>query len=280
MRMTLWIAASLFTLYATLLALAWAFQASLIYPAPRQAVPVPAGFAEVQLRTADGLSLRAFEHRARGGRATIVHFHGNGGSLAGALVETQGLAEAGYGLLLVNYRGYGTNAGRPSEAGFYADGCAAFTHLARRGVMPGETIVMGNSIGSGTATQMALEFAPRALILVSPFTSLTDIAAETLWFLPVRRLLRDRFDSREKIGRLSMPVLIQHGTADTLIPPAHAEALAEAAPDATLQLFDGAGHDLSFQREPQEAQVAWLAELPEVEVSPGKLPADGRARPQ
>lgn len=249
--------------YAALLALAWVFQTSLIYPAPRDAVPVPPGFTEISLRTADGLSLRAFERRARGGLPTIVHFHGNGGSLAGALIETEALAKAGYGLLLVNYRGYGTNPGTPSEAGFYADGRAAFAHLAAQGVTPGETVVMGNSIGSGTATQMALEFRPRALILVSPFTALTDIAAETMWFLPVRRLLRDRFDNRAKIGRLAMPVLIQHGTGDTLIPSAHAEALAAASARVTLQLFEGAGHDLSFRREPQEAQVAWLAELPE-----------------
>lgn len=182
--------------YAALLALAWAFQTSLIYPAPRGSVPVPPGFAEVQLHTKDGLKLRAFEREAQPGLRTVVHFHGNGGSLAGALAETRGLAEAGYGLLLGNYRGYGTNPGSPSEQGFYADGRAAFAHLATRGVAPAETVVMGNSIGSGTAVQMALEFRPRALILASPFTSLTDIAAETMWFLPVRRLLRDRFDNR------------------------------------------------------------------------------------
>lgn len=247
--------------YAALLALAWAFQTILIYPAPREAVTVPLGFSEVRLRTEDGLSLRAFERPARGDLATIVHFHGNGGSLAGALIETRALAEAGYGLLLVNYRGYGTNPGTPSEAGFYADGRAAFAHLARQGIGLDATIIMGNSIGSGTATQMALEFSPRALILVSPFTSLTDVAADTMWFLPVRRLLRDRFDNLNKVGELRMPVLIQHGTADTLIPPIHARILANAAPNGTLQLFARRGHDLSFHPEPQEAHVAWLAQL-------------------
>lgn len=251
--------------YAAVLALAWAFQTSLIYPAPRGSVPVPPGFAEVQLRTEDGLKLRAFEREAQPGFSTVVHFHGNGGSLAGALVETQALPEAGYGLLLVNYRGYGTNPGLPSEQGFYADGRAALAHLAARGVAPAQTVVMGNSIGSGTAAQMALELSPQALILVSPFTSLTDVAAETMWFLPVRRLLRDRFDNRAKMGDLRMPVLIQHGTADTLIPAAHAEALAEAARQPTLQLFEGAGHDLSFRPESQAAQVTWLRQLPQAE---------------
>ncbi len=245
--------------YAIVLAFAWAFQASLIYPAPRGAVPVPPGFEEVELRTGDGLTLRAFERQAAPDLPTIVHFHGNGGSLAGAVAETRGLAEAGYGLLLVNYRGYGTNPGSPSEAGFYEDGRAAFAHLAKGAIAPGDTIVMGNSIGSGPATQMALDFSPHALILVSPFTSLSDIAAETLWFLPVRALLRDRFDNAAKLGRLDMPVLIQHGTADTLIPPAHAERLAAAANDADLQLYQGAGHELSFRPEPQDAQVRWLA---------------------
>lgn len=246
--------------YAALVMLAWVFQTSLIYPAPRGGVAVPSSFIEVRLRTADGLSLRTFERPARHGLPTVVHFHGNGGSLAGALIETGVLAEAGYGLVLVNYRGYGTNSGTPSEQGFYADGRAAFAHLEQQGIAPDDIVVMGNSIGSGTATQMALEFAPRALILVSPFTSLTDVAAETLWFLPVRRLLRDRFENRAKMAKLAMPVLIQHGTADTLIPADHARKLAAAAPNATLQLFEGRGHDLSFHREAQEAQVRWLSE--------------------
>lgn len=247
--------------YSIVIALAWTFQTSLVYPAPRGHVPVPAGFAEVRLRTADGLTLRALEPPAGAGRPTVVHFHGNGGSLAGAVIETRGLAKAAYGLLLVNYRGYGINPGTPSEQGFYADGRAAFAYLAERGIGPGDIVVMGNSIGSGPSTQMALEFSPRALILVSPFTSLTDVATETMWFLPMRRLLRDRFDNQAKIARLPMPVLIQHGTADMLIPSAHAEALAKAARDPTLQLFEGVGHDLSFRPEPQAAQAAWTRQL-------------------
>lgn len=173
-------------------------QRRLIYPAPRYAEPPPgtvAGFEELSLRTSDGLQLRAIYRSARGDRPTLVFFHGNGDSLRGALLATDRLVAAGYGLLLPEYRGYGGNPGAPTEAGLYRDGEAALHWLRQHHVPPGRTVLVGNSLGSGVATELATREPVAGLVLVSPFTSLADVAARHMRLLPARLLLRDRYDN-------------------------------------------------------------------------------------
>ncbi len=251
----------LLALYGLTAFLIWSLQRQVIYPAPQGRIAVAAGFGEAGLRTSDGLALRAFHREANEGLPTIVYFHGNGGTLAGSMAANTLFAEAGYGLLLVNYRGYGGNPGNPSEEGFYRDGRAAMGWLARRGVSPADTILIGNSIGSGTATQMAREFEVRALILSAPFTSVPDVAATNMGWLPVQRLIKDRFDNAAKIATLDLPILVQHGTGDRVIPHGHGEKLAGLARRATLQLFDGFDHDQVFLPETQRARFDWVQAL-------------------
>lgn len=244
--------------YLAMLGGLYVAQARLIYPAPQQQHAPTPGFAAVVLKTEDDLALTAHWRPPANGRPAVVFFHGNGGSLAGAAAETARFAELGYGVLLVEYRGYGGNPGDPSEQGFYRDGRAGMTFLAAQGIPPKRTILIGNSIGSGTATEMAKAFAPAALILTSPFTSLGDVVRERLPIVPVSLLLRDRFDNLAKLQALTMPVLVLHGTADQVVPFAHGKALADASPRVNFRAFDGAGHELSFRPEAQMAQTEWL----------------------
>lgn len=141
--------------YLAVLAALFVGQRSLIYPAPQERHAPATGFAEVTLTTSDGLALQAHWRAPDAGRATVVWFHGNGGSLAGAEAETAQFAASGYGVLLVEYRGYGGNQGAPSEQGLYRDGRAAMAFLAARGVTPARAIIGGHSLGTGTATEMA-----------------------------------------------------------------------------------------------------------------------------
>ena len=174
------------------------------------------------------------------------------------MVSNNAIVAHGIGALLVEYRGYGGNAGEPSEEGFYRDGEAALEWLAGRGVALRETVIIGNSIGSGVATEMALRHQPRALILIAPFTSLPDAAVESLWWLPVGSLMRDRFDNLDKVPGIHVPTLIQHGSADDLIPQSHGLALSRAAPKAKFQSFEQRGHDLSYEWESQLARRDWI----------------------
>jgi pimeloyl-ACP methyl ester carboxylesterase len=237
----------------------FAMQRSMLFPAPQERHAPAAGFAEVTLKTDDGLALQAHWRAPGSGRPVVVYFHGNASSLEASTAATAQLAAAGYGALLVEYRGYGGNPGAPSEEGFYRDGRAAMAFLGAQGIAPARTVVIGNSIGSGTATQMAREFTPAALILSAPFTNVADVAGHQMpWWFPARLLVRDRFDNLAKIGSLEMPVLIQHGTADTVVPYALGRRLAKAAPRATFETYSGAGHSLGLDAPVQAAQLAWL----------------------
>ena len=244
--------------YLGLCAIIYFRQDRFIYPAPRTAYDPAPGYAAVQLTTADGLTLAAHWRAPDTDRPVVVHFHGNGGSLDGAMNENRVFADRGFGVLLVEYRGYGGNPGSPGEAGFYADGRAAMAFLQNRAIPMDRTILKGHSIGTGTATQLAQEFSPAALILLAPFTSIKDRVADALPFVPVRALLHTDFDNAAKLPALRMPVLIQHGDRDEVIPLSHAEALSGAGPHVTYQRFDGSGHDLTFEPSVQKAQLDWL----------------------
>ncbi len=248
-------------LYLALIILLWTMQAKMIYPAPQEAAPLIPGYEEVSLTTEDGLALRAFYRVASDGLPTLVYFHGNGGSLTGAGVANVALAERGFGVLMVEYRGYGGNPGEPSEEGLYKDGDAAIAWLSALGIPAAQTVIVGNSIGGGVATEMARRHDPAALILVSPFTSLPEAAAANLWWLPAKPLVRDQYRNLDKITQLSIPVLVQHGTRDGLIPQRQGRALAEAASNAQFQSFDGLGHELSFVRSSGEARADWIFAL-------------------
>ncbi|WP_379553219.1 alpha/beta hydrolase [Qipengyuania sp. DGS5-3] len=244
MLATLGVVAVCYIAFAALVTLA---QGKLIYPAPSgPGVDVP-GFERITYTTEDGLEISAGYRAADPGQPTIVYFHGNGADWQSSVVATDRLVPLGYGVLAAEYRGYRGNPGTPREAGLYADGRAALAFLEERGVAASEVVLIGNSIGSGTATQLATEINPRALILISPFASLTRVVGEKIWWLPTKLLLRDRYENAAKIGDVAAPTLILHGDADTLIPHAHSETLAAASPNAELAIFPGAGHDLAWQ---------------------------------
>jgi len=169
--------------------------------------------------TAMGLTERGMWYPPAQDKPVIVHFHGNGGSIANRFGRGRTFLKKGYGIALVEYRGYGGNPGSPSEANLMEDARSAIKALHDLGVPYDDMVLYGESLGTGVAVQMALEFPQaKALVLESPYTSITEIAAEQYWYFPVRDLVRDKFESDKRIGQVKMPVLIMHGTKDSLIP--------------------------------------------------------------
>ncbi len=234
-------------------------QRRLIYQPPADTKGYfPAGFDRVPLRTSDGLDLTAAYRCAANGRPTLVYFHGNGDSLAGAERMSDLLARRGYGLLLVEYRGYGDNPGKPSEEGLYRDGRAALDWLAKQGVAGSKLILIGYSLGSGVASQLAVERDPAALVLISPFSRLTDAASRHFPYIPVQWLLRDRYASIDKLRGRHLPLLVLHGDDDRVIPWEEGRRVAEAVPGAQLDIVHGAGHELAFLPATQVRIAAWL----------------------
>ncbi|UAJ08830.1 alpha/beta hydrolase [Glacieibacterium megasporae] len=231
-------------------------QRRFIYPAPRATGEISApGFSRVVLHTADGLDLGAL-YRPRPRRRTIVFFHGNGDSLRGSLVATQVIAAAGYGVLLPEYRGYGGNPGSPSESGLYADARAATAFLRRRGVASGDIVAIGNSLGSGPATEVATGEKLGGLMIVSGFTSLPALAADATG-LPIAPLIWDKYDNAAKLTGSTIPIVVLHADNDQVIPISHGQRLALAS-KTFLLVFAGVGHGLAYVPAAGTAEVRWL----------------------
>ncbi len=259
-------------LWLCALALLWFFQRNLLYMAPRTPPgPAPAGYAEVKIATADGLELTAWYRPAAPGRRTLVLFSAQGASLAWSAEWSEGFAQAGLGLLLVSFRGFDGNPGAPSEQGLYADGRAALAWLAAHGAP--RPVLIGLSLGTGVAVEMAAEAAARpsvwptevgpiALVLLSPYESIPEMAAMRYPIFPVRLLTKDRFDNMAKMAISRLPLLVVHGELDELIPFAQGRAVYEAtpAPKQFVALKD-AGHNYPSQAILPRLE-AFLARLP------------------
>ena len=192
------------------------------------AVGVP-GLRTVRVRTADGLDLAAWFLPPPPGHPVLLYLHGNGGSLADRTGRAQRFAGHGWGVLMLEYRGYGGNPGTPGEEGFAADALGALAFLAEQGVPSTRTAVYGESLGTGVAVRVAAERPTAAVVLNSPYTSITDMARLQYPFLPVRWLLRHPFDTLSRIAHVRAPLLVMQGARDTVIPPAMGRAVFDAA---------------------------------------------------
>lgn len=169
---------------------------------------------------------------------TVVMFHGNGETIFHGLTMGAELRRRGQGVLLVEYRGYGTQYGdAPSEAMLYEDAEAGIQWLASKGVdigPAGKLHVFGWSLGSGVAAEMAYRGHGSRLVLVSPFTSITDMGRKFAPFLPVSLLMKHRLDTIGKAPSIKQPTLVIHGDADELIPITMGEKVKAALPNAKL----------------------------------------------
>lgn len=208
----------------------------LYYPDSSMSSPAASGVGEmtaVTLNTSDGLSLTSWYKPPAEGKPVLIYFHGNAGNISGRGFKVRPYMDRGYGVLLVGYRGYGSNPGSPTEDGLYEDGRAALAFAAAKGIDPRRIALYGESLGSGIAVQMALEMAETkpaaALILEAPFTSTADVGAHHYPYLPARILMKDRFESVLKIAAVKAPVLIFHGVKDRTIPVKFGKRLFKAA---------------------------------------------------
>lgn len=246
-KVVVWVLTAL-ALVGVLLGALWVGQRALIF-FPDRADPGRADrwFArgsDVTLHTSDGLDLRAWRvDPAEPNGYAVVYLPGNGGNRAGRVPVAEALTARGFTVLLVDYRGYGGNPGSPSEEGLIADALAAVDLLVASGFAPERLIYVGESVGTGVATALAIERPPAGVLLRSPYTSL-DAVARAHYKVPLGWLLRDHFDTASRIGQVSAPVTVLAGDADTLIDPAQSEAVAAGVRHLhAWDLVEGAGHN-------------------------------------
>ncbi len=214
--------------YGAMVALAYFAQRALMYfPDRTRTPPAQAGLPEAEeivIDTADGEKLVAWYVPAAEGRPVVLYFHGNGGALVHRVRRFRGLIANGNGLVALSYRGYGGSSGSPTEEGLLADAAAAYAFAVAR--YPAQRIaVFGESLGTGVAIWLAGEKPVARVLLQAPYTSIIDVAAAAYPFLPVWLLLKDRYRSDERVGRVNVPVLVIHGERDRVVPIEYGERL-------------------------------------------------------
>ena len=200
------------------------------------------GARDVVLHTSDGVDLTAWYLPADAGcEVTVLVAPGNGGNRAGRTELALRLHDRGYGVLLLEYRGYGGNPGSPDDEGLLLDARAALGFL-REQVPAGRLVYFGESIGGAVVTRLAVSDPPAALVLRSPFVDLASAASVQFPWLPVRRLLWDDLPVRDLVGQIEAPVTVVYGDADSIIPPAQSIEVAAAAAARTV-VVPGADHN-------------------------------------
>lgn len=177
----------------------------------------------------------------RPGRAALIYFGGNA-EVVGASLAEFARAMPDRTMVFVNYRGYGGSTGQPSETALVADALAIFDMLRPA---YDDIAVLGRSLGSGVAVQLAAQRPLSRLVLVTPFDSLVRVGQRIFPWLPVAALTKDRFESIRFSARIPCPVLVLIANADDVLPPAHARALVASFPAGRARAIEvaGAGHN-------------------------------------
>lgn len=246
----------------------YVMQRSFIYvPDRMRPVPALAGVPDmnfISVQTADGLTLQGlYKPPANEDKPVILMFHGNAGSTGIRAFKARPFLNFGYGFLLAEYRAYGGNGGTISEEGLYNDARAYIKWLGENGVLPGRVVLYGESLGTGVAVQMAVEYpGVRAVMLEAPYTALWKVAQRHMFMLPSCILMKDRFESIKKIKNVTAPLLIINGSLDNIVPPAMGQSLYEAANEPkTIQVYPFAGHNDLYTHGAAGAMLKFLEYL-------------------
>ncbi|MDA0264356.1 MAG: alpha/beta hydrolase [Chloroflexi bacterium] len=230
-------------------------------------------YEDIRFQTSDGLTLHGWFIPGKDPVTEVdrpftwVWFHGNGGNL-GYRVDELALAhhQTGDDIFIFDYRGFGESDGKPSERGTYLDSRAALNHLkSRPGFDSRRMVYLGHSLGAAVAVELSLTQPPSALVLVSPFASVRDMAGLALPFPPAAWLLRNHYDNVARVRKINAPVLVLHGDQDDTVPLSQGRKLYEAANQPKqFQTLEGAGHNDTYEAASEQycgAIESFLAEI-------------------
>ena len=228
----------------------------------------PAGMHPVTLKTSDGLTLTSWYARPKKTAEgkyfpTIFYFHGNTGIVANAAHKMAALGDAGFGVFMLEYRGYGGNEGTPSETGLITDAKAAREFVLNDLGQDARLVYYGMSMGTGVANGLAYDFAPHAMVQEAGFSSFVDAGRVIYWYFPLSLLMKDTFDSEKRIRKLTAPLLILHGQKDETIPVGQAKKILRAAgsTDKHLKIYPEGHHIDLYDFGATEDVLIWLTEL-------------------
>ena len=216
---------ALASFYALLLIAVFFFKRNLLYHPSvdnyleSQIASEPTEIEKVNITTKDKIDLVGwFYNKNLDKFKTILFFHGNAGSLENRTYKLNHFKNLNVNFLIIAWRGFSGNEGKPNEKGLYEDAASAIKWLKIKGINEQNIILYGESLGTGVAVEIAQNKNYAGVILESPFTSMVNVGKKHYPFFPVRFLLKDKFESYKKITNILAPVLIMHGKVDKIVP--------------------------------------------------------------
>ena len=181
--------------------------------------PLLVSIEKVKIKTQDNIELVSWYHSKNiNNYKTILFLHGNAGSLENRIHKINHFKDININFLLLAWRGFSGNKGKPTEQGLYEDARSAIRWLKSKGVPEKNIIIYGESLGTGIATEIAQNKNFAGIILESPFTSMIDAGKNKYPYLPVRLLLKDKYESDKKVKNIKSPILVMHGKVDNIVP--------------------------------------------------------------
>ena len=181
---------------------------------------------------------------------TLLFFHGNAGNLQNRIYKLNEIAELELNYLIIAYRGFSGNEGKPTEEGLYNDSMAAKRWLNSNNIDDSNIILYGESLGTAVAVDLGSKFPFAGIILESPFTSMVELSKIYYPYLPVNLLLKDRYDSINKISKITFPKLVMHGDKDNIVPFSMGKRMFESFSEPKFSYFkSGDDHMMDFDQE-------------------------------
>ena len=239
---------ALVSFYVLLLTVVFLFQRNLLYhPSVNNSLKdkvtnEPTEIEKVKITTVDNIDLVAWFYNKNIEKfKTILFFHGNAGSLEDRTYKLNHFKDLNVNFLIIAWRGFSGNAGKPNEVGLYNDAAGAIKWLKLKGITEKNIILYGESLGTGVAIEVAQNKNYAGIILESPYTSMVNVGKKHYPLFPVRFLLKDKFESFKKIKKVSIPVLVIHGKVDKIIPFAMGKKMYELANEPKFFYFQDYG---------------------------------------
>jgi len=226
--------------YLLILLFMYIFQRSFMYhPNVKNTDPTTVQFKyqEVYIDSEKDIKLKSWYSYSSPNKKTVLFFHGNAGELSARIYKLNKFHDLDLNFLIISWRGFSGNKGKPTEQGLYKDAQSAVDWLEERGVSKKDIILYGESLGTGIAVELATKHQYSGIILESPYTSMIDMGKRFYPFLPIRILQKDKYNSLKKLHIIKSPILVLHGKSDTLVPFSMGKKIYDSANEPKYYYF-------------------------------------------
>ena len=204
-------------------------------------------FETINFKTSDNFELKGWFHLKNSNKKTILFLHGNAGNLDNRIDKLNFLGNMDINFLIISWRGYSGNPGNPSETGLYKDALGGIEWLNKKGISNDRIILYGEALGTAITTEVAQNENFAGIILEAPFTSMVDMGQKIYPIFPVKFLLKDKYESKNKIKNIKSPILVLHGRKDKIVPFYMGEKIFEMANSPKFKYFtDLDDHMMNF----------------------------------